>query len=184
MINLLKQKNKNNSGFTLVETLVAISIFTISILALMSVLSKGMADTNYAKQKNTASYLAQEGIEYIRNMRDTSVLSNQDGWTSFINNISLCTIASSCYVDMDLPNTFISCPGNVCPFLEYDSSFSKYGYNLSSNVDSGFTRIIYIDNANLQNNNNEIKIISRVEWTQGSGNRSVEFSENLYNWIE
>ncbi len=86
----LKQKNNNRkllsllNGFTLVETLVAISIFTVSILGLMSVLSSGISSTIYAKQKMAASYLAQEGIEYIRNIRDTDVLYMGGGdWFSF-----------------------------------------------------------------------------------------------------
>ncbi|MFA6301478.1 MAG: prepilin-type N-terminal cleavage/methylation domain-containing protein [Candidatus Paceibacterota bacterium] len=93
MKNFLKQINKNyqenffSNGFTLIETLVAISIFTMSILGLMSVIASGITDTSYAKQKMAASYLAQEGIEYVRNMRDTSVLSNpsgsQAGWDRF-----------------------------------------------------------------------------------------------------
>jgi Tfp pilus assembly protein PilV len=80
--------NQFNKGFTLVETLVAISIFTMSIIALMSVLASGISNTNYAKTKITASYLAQEGIEYARNKRDTSVLydtiSAQNGWNIFL----------------------------------------------------------------------------------------------------
>jgi Tfp pilus assembly protein PilV len=79
-------KQKNN-GFTLVETLVAVSIFTMSILGLLIVLSGGISDTSYAKKKIIASYLAQEGIEYARNMRDTAVLYNatspQGGWNNF-----------------------------------------------------------------------------------------------------
>ena len=191
MINLLKQKNKNNSGFTLVETLVAISIFTISILALMSVLAKGMSDTNYAKQQMTASYLAQEGIEYIRNMRDTSVLSNsggaQAGWDAFHSGIISKCMNNNCYFNEDLisaqMDSLISCPtSGTCPLLQYDPSVGKYGYNLSSGeVDSGFTRTISVDNTY---GSDEIKIISKVEWTQGSGSHSVTFSENLYNWIQ
>ena len=74
MIKFFKQKNK---GFTLVETLVAISIFTMSILGLLSTLSRGVTDTSYAKQKMVASYLAEEGIEYLRNQRDNYVLYNE-----------------------------------------------------------------------------------------------------------
>ncbi|MFA6585793.1 MAG: type II secretion system protein [Candidatus Paceibacterota bacterium] len=72
MIKFLTNKNK---GFTLVETLVAISIFSISIVAVMSVLGSGISDTNYAKNKLIASYLAQEGIEYARNFRDNDTLN-------------------------------------------------------------------------------------------------------------
>lgn len=94
MSKFLKQKNKacpakrgRCGGFTLVETLVSISIFTMSILGLLSILASGITNTTYAKQKMTADYLAQEGIEYIRNMRDTAVLYDvqgaQQGWNTF-----------------------------------------------------------------------------------------------------
>jgi len=67
--------------------LFAISIFTMSILGLLSILASGISDTNYAKEKMVASYLAQEGIEYVRNMRDTAVLYDtlgaQHGWNAF-----------------------------------------------------------------------------------------------------
>ena len=56
MIKLFKQKNR---AFTLVETLIALSIFSVSIIAMMSILGGGIANTNYAKNKMTASYLAQ-----------------------------------------------------------------------------------------------------------------------------
>ena len=80
MKKFFQQKNKGLAcrsmaeGFTLVETLVAISIFTMSILALLVILTQGIANTNYAKHKITASYLAQEGIEYARNVRVLEML--------------------------------------------------------------------------------------------------------------
>lgn len=86
MKKFFRQKNK---GFTLVETLVSISIFTMSILGLLVILSGSINDTGYAKKKMVASYLAQEGIEYVRNLRDNAVLydatSPQAGWDSFKN---------------------------------------------------------------------------------------------------
>ena len=86
MMKLFKQKN--NKGFSLVEVLIAISIFTMTIVTMMSVLSSGITDTTYAKQKIIASYLAQEGIEYVRNIRDNDVLytgATGKNWNTFIN---------------------------------------------------------------------------------------------------
>ena len=197
MIKFFKQKNKQNKaftrtlkrkhlvyGFTLVETLVAISIFTISILAIMSVLGKGMSDTNYAKKQMTATYLAQEGIEYIRNMRDTFVLSNTNsanGWNDFLNKISSCSLGIVCGFNSTV--SYID-PGSI--FLCTDMSLCKlylengnYSIN-STGTDSGFIRTISL----VAISNDEIKINSTVSWQQGSGNYNVSFSENLYNWIE
>ena len=84
MRKFFRQKNK---AFTLVETLVALAIFSMSVVTLMVVLGQGIGNTTYAKNKMIAAYLAQEGIEYVRNMRDTSALRNLSdtlfGWGSF-----------------------------------------------------------------------------------------------------
>ncbi len=107
MSKFYKQKNRGftrtpkfgvtpkGGGFTLVETLVAVSIFSLSILGLMSILASGVSNTNYAKQKMTASYLAQEGIEHARNIRDTHVLYDaSSGWDNFKNDSNVTSYPS------------------------------------------------------------------------------------------
>src|SRR3989344_9186885 len=87
----IKKYDKLSGGFTLVEMLVAVSILSISVVTLLNVLGSGIRDTGFAKERLTAGYLAQEGIEYIRNMRDTFVLysaSPQSGWEAFNNKIN------------------------------------------------------------------------------------------------
>lgn len=194
-----KKVNKLSKGFTLIETLVAISIFTTSILALLSVLSQGISNTNYAKKKIIASYLAEEGVEYIRNLRDTFVLysaTTQAGWDSFNSKVvpspdTLCASTNGCYFDdrnvsfsdASMPMTDLlltACSSPTCSngALLYDSATGKYNY--VTGTSSGYNRRIKIT----QISANETKIFSTVFWTKGSGSYNIVFSENLFNWIE
>ncbi|MDE2399613.1 MAG: prepilin-type N-terminal cleavage/methylation domain-containing protein [Patescibacteria group bacterium] len=147
---------KQNHGFTLVETLVGISIFTFSVLAVMSVLASGITDTSYAKQKMVAGYLAQEGIEYIRNLRDNDVLYSSvppnNNW-----------------------NTFKARFNPTTHFITTDNSPSIANF-------PGFTRTLQM--TPISGTTDEVTIFSTVTWTQGSGQQSVTFAENLYNWVE
>ena len=61
----------STAGFTLIETLVAISIFVASVTVLLVVTGGGIKDVNSAQNKLTATYLAKEGVELIRAARDT-----------------------------------------------------------------------------------------------------------------
>lgn len=186
----------------------AISIFTISILAMFAVLGQGLANTNYAKKKITASYLAQEGIEYLRNMRDSYALYDasgaQAGMNAFYAKLAAasCQTTAGCYFDpekdqdgasFDLfspasepqPMTKIlaaSCPAGICPALLYDSASGKYGYG--SGADSGFRRKITATASTSFGNVREVRITSNVSWKQGSGNYNITFSETLFSWIE
>lgn len=182
MSNFLRQKN---TGFTLVETLVAISIFTLSILALMSVLTQGISNTSYAKQKIIASYLAQEGVEYIRNMRDNYVLYPVNGtWNNFKNKLAPCNQGSNqeCGFNnlvLSTNSAFIfKCSSGDCKLYLNNGSYNTN----SSGVYSGFIRKIWM--TTVPANPDEVKIFSNVSWTQGSGSYSITFSESLFNWVE
>ena len=96
----MRTKNKKQ-GFSLVEALVAISIFTLAVVTIMVTLSRGISNTNYSKQKMTAEYLAAEGVEYIRNLRDTYVIyasgGAQAGWNTFVGQMGPCIPVNGCY---------------------------------------------------------------------------------------
>lgn len=167
-------------GFTLVETLVAISVFTVSIMGLMSVLSDGIADTNYAKKKIVAEYLAQEGIEYIRNMRDTYVLyTSFNKWTDFKAKMAPCVSNNECGFDISVfpPDVFVCSAHTEECKLYIDKG--NYNTNLSGS-DSGFVRKIRVSTINTD----QLRIFSTVSWNQESGEHSVIFSEDLFNWAE
>ncbi|MDP2789066.1 MAG: prepilin-type N-terminal cleavage/methylation domain-containing protein [bacterium] len=195
----LQQKNTTKRGFTLVETLLALSIFSISVLAMLSVLSDGISDTNYAKSKIIAVYLAQEGIETMRNMRDTCMLYPTGpicaGWAGFTTKITSagCTNQTNgCYFnDQNLnfndpaqpianqSNVALTACGTSCPLLLYNSTTGKYNYTLGG-VSSLFTRKIVATNVSAD----EYRISSTIYYTHKYNTYQFTISENLFNWAE
>ncbi len=185
-------KIQKNKGFTLIETLVAVSIFSFAVVALLIILGKSVGDTNYAKKKMIADYLAQEGVEYVRNIRDSYVLfsaSGQVGWDAFNSRMiaASCASANGCYFDDQSLNysdttypildiSIASC-GSSCPSLLYNTSTGKYGY--ASGSSSGFTRKIQISTIS-----NEVKVLSTVFWNHAGSTYSLTLSSTLFNWVQ
>lgn len=191
---LIKKIKKDNRGFTLVEALIAVSIFTIAVLTMLVVLADGISDTNYAKRKTTAIYLSQEGLEVFRNMRDTYMVYDALGWDAFETKITSggCTGANGCFYNdsglawtgdptQPIANlTLTPCSSSTCTngALSYDPSTGKYG---ASGTSSGFTRQI---RATVVTSGSEARIRSTVYWVQGTRTFQMTFSDNLFNWAE
>ena len=62
-------------GFTLIETMVAVTILTLAVAGPLMTASRAIVAAQSARDQLTASYLAQEGIEYVRAMRDNEYLA-------------------------------------------------------------------------------------------------------------
>src|SRR3972149_102217 len=83
---LVPSPSNLSRGFTLIETLVAISLLSIAIVAPMSLTSQSLTAAYYARDQVTAFNLAQEGLEAVRAFRDGQVLQiSQSAAASGIN---------------------------------------------------------------------------------------------------
>lgn len=180
----------NNKGFTLVETLVAIAIFATSVTGLISITARGINDNVYVKNKLIASYLSQEGVELVRNIRDNSLLSQTPvTWTEFLtstdwagNCYDTFNGINACYIDGAVGEVVAtSCVDGDCSDpLGLEPSTSRYTY--FTIYDSPFTRTITIRPIEA-GNNEEVLVNSIVEWKQGSNNYKVSYQYNLLNWF-
>ncbi|MFA6397727.1 MAG: hypothetical protein WDK96_02680 [Candidatus Paceibacterota bacterium] len=176
-------KKKFGAGFTIIEALVSLTIFSFSIMGLLTITASGVTNTNYAKNRMQASYLAQEGIELVRTVRDTAIVNGQP-WSDELYPTPCTVLDSSCKIAIDYNydgvtgGKVVSCDlGNGCGPLNYDSQYI-YGF---TGTPSLYTRTITLEK--VDGDNLEIKVTSEVTWLQGFfGTRTVSLTENLFDW--
>lgn len=174
---------KFKKGFTLVETMVAISILMLGILGPLSIASSGLRNSLFAKDQVTAYYLAQEGIEYVRYVRDDNYLLERSNWLSGLND---CIGAFGCAIDTGEwfgSNTSVTyqCLSTDCTNhddLYKDSSTEYYTHQASGNTASPFSRIVIVEEIL---DEKEAKITSTVTWQSGVGQKSITLTESVFN---
>jgi prepilin-type N-terminal cleavage/methylation domain-containing protein len=183
------QTLQTKRGFTLVETLVAILIFASSIVALLVVTSSGTTEVTFIRNKLTANYLAQQGIELVRSARDRNILSfGQAGWQLFLAETGACQSTNGCTFSF-LPNNTIqpevlACTQQPDPCsLNYSVHAGMYFPSTASvlpdGVPSVFHRsVVIIPTVGLD----EAKVVSTVTWTQGVAPQTLTLEEYIYNW--
>jgi type II secretory pathway pseudopilin PulG len=186
------RRQGDKQGFSLVETLVAVFILTLSITAFIAVATGGLRSSFFARDRVVASFLAQEAVEVIKNQRDENGLANCDPNCEDGNNVHWlsgiadwaggpCGEAQDCGVDSrNTSSTQIgSCAVvmNDC-ILKRDSNGVFHHDN--DGDDTKFTRKIRIFRAG--DLNNEAKVTVTVSWGQGLGSGEVVVSEHIYNW--
>jgi prepilin-type N-terminal cleavage/methylation domain-containing protein len=171
-----------NSGFTLVETMVAISILTVAIIAPMALTTQSLSSAYYARDQITAFHLAQEAIESVRYARDSNILKNALGTPGGILD-GLPPSGTPFTIDTTNNNQMTQCTG-ACPPLR--KNVGLYGYNSGSPTQ--FVRTVVatvVPGSNYDGTNyDEINILVTVSWTTGSfKSRSFTISENLFKWV-
>ncbi len=169
-------------GFSLIETLVATAIIVLAAVGPLRMAGTSLSQANYIKDQIVATFLAQEGLEIMRNIRDSSDI------TAIGNLKSLCGGSNSCTVSgIDSHNTgyeVTQCTNNACPTLDYDTENNLYCYKTQGkekcpgqNVSSIFTRTVTIQEVVP---GSEYKVHSLIQWKRGYGPRTIELTENLF----
>lgn len=166
-------------GFTLVETMVAISLLTIAIVAPMTLTTQSLSSAYYSRDQITAFHLAQEAMESVRHARDSNVLKNALGIQSdLLQDIPRDTLFT---VDTTNGDLMTACSG-TCPVLKNSGGLYGYGSDPSW-TPTHFTRTV-LATIVPDSNNDEVNISVTVSWQTGSFNsRSFTISENLFRWV-
>lgn len=180
-------------GFTLIETLVAITLLTVAIVAPMALAAQSLAAAYYARDQITAFFLAQEAIEAVRSVRDAQVLeiaqtTGSEGVDLF-GSVPLNTPFTVDAGEVDADQAISACD-TTCPPLQTNGDLYGYYDNPPVNPppgDSGwqnsnFTRTVVATYVNGERD--EVRLTVTVSWKTGAfQERSFSISENLYRWV-
>ncbi len=77
-------------GFTLVESLVAITILMIGVVGPLVIAARGISDGLFAQNQLAANYLAQEGMAVLINLRDQNLARRENDWLQGID-VNVCS---------------------------------------------------------------------------------------------
>ncbi len=182
-------------GFTLIETLVAISILMIAIAGPLTVAHKGLTSALYARDQMIASYLAQDAIEYIKNFRDNNVLAGDSSipWNA---GFSGCMKPSKCIVDtyqgtpLSTASVSIGPGGNgIIPWTSSNAVLytTPRGYSHNQTVSdtvkqSTFSRYFYlVPGVAGSSGGDESNLIVVVSWTTNNVANEIKISSSIFN---
>lgn len=156
---------KKRGAFTLIELMVAVFILLVSLVGITLLISRVFSYSAKAHTKLVLVYLCQEGIEIVRNIRDSNWVSGAawdqglvaGDWEADYNDIAL--VAQS----------------GVGRRLRLNDGF----YNYDSGGQTEFRRKIHIERPSAD----EIQITVSSFWPNpGSAQIEISVYESLYNW--
>ena len=176
---------KNSRAFTLVETLVAIAILMISISGPLAIANKALVASLYAKDQSTASFLAQEEMEVIKNIKDNNVAENggtspnsnwlNNGLSTSCNKLNPCEFSIS---SAGLPSNSSLCSSN-CLLYADNTSYN----NSSSGNPTIFSRFFYLTGSGCvsSSSGSECQATVVVTWYEGTVQNAVTMQSELLN---
>lgn len=184
-------KIQDSQGFTLIETVVALALLAAALAGPVTLATRSIFHTRFSKNKLIAAHLAAEGIELVRQKRDSNIMAGND-WAT-----DLPVTGSAISYQRDTDVTF-SWPLSSCTTcgvpLGYNSATGLYTQGCSSNC-TIFTRVITVDRGLGPENQisipagkttvpgpDRMQVTSTISWQDNAGPQSITLTQILYNW--
>lgn len=169
-----------HKGFTLIEVLTAMFIMMIGVIGVMGLITRTVVFNSSVNSQLVASYLAQEGLEIVRNMRDANFLKKHKG-EDVVWNAGLTGCPVGCEIDYN-DITYSANPATSTEYGPFQNRLLKLNsgfYAYDAGTDTVFKRKITINSATAD----VLKVWVDVSWQDKGNTRTVRGATELYNWL-
>jgi len=177
ILDIMRSYNRNmlkNKGFTLVEALIAMSILIIGIISSFILVTRALYNTSIIQDRLTASFLAQEGLELVREIRDSNYINRINNGTGNWND----GLQRGTY-RISFENRLEKITNSSEATLYFHDDTGLFDYNSTGGVLTSFNRQIEIK----QISDHELRITVTVSWqTKGIG-YELQAEDHLFDWL-
>jgi len=176
---VFRRQSQSGGGFTLIEVIVAIFLIIVGMVGVLITIQNIFPSIRIVSSQLTAAYLTQEGIEIVRNIRDTNWLNGQDWNANIFDNCLSCSSPFVCNCQADYTSQSLSSFVST-EYLKINNGF--YTYNSSpSAIQTPFVRKITVASTTADGGRTEVEV--SVIWRVGGKNYQASTTEYLYNWM-
>ena len=154
------------SGQSLVEAMIAMSIIIFGILGVYGLAARGISLNRVIADRYTATYLASEGVEVVKNMIDANVLQKKP-WND--------GLADGNY---EVEYNGAALQPKQDRVLLYDQNNGLYSY-AAGGKETTLRRVITIATLG---NGEELKVNSQVSWRSRGGDFQTDLEDHFFNW--
>ncbi|RJQ30688.1 prepilin-type N-terminal cleavage/methylation domain-containing protein [Candidatus Parcubacteria bacterium] len=177
---------KISDGFTLIETLVAIAILSAALASPMVLAIRNVGVAAVSQDQLVAFYLSQEVLEYVRNVRDTNILSGRTDGSEWLTGLENCLIdetkTNGCQIDATGGSEPTQECVSGCEPLKFNSDTGLYNYgDEAENKNTTFIRTVKIQSP-VNGNENEAIVRVSTTWTGKYGAKTLDLQDNIFNW--
>ncbi|MDE2037757.1 MAG: type II secretion system protein [Patescibacteria group bacterium] len=170
-------------GFTIIETLVAITVLMIAIAGPLVIASQGLFGAQASKDQMIASYLAEDSMETIKNIKDNDIFQ-EIGWESnplgSPASFGACISSNPCDMgSLDSPQIM----SGADSYPLYLTANGWYSHNAALGAKTPFSRYFYTIQQPLNGgvDNNQLQVTVVVSWNEGPTPYSVSLSSQITN---
>jgi prepilin-type N-terminal cleavage/methylation domain-containing protein len=158
-------------GFTLIEFSISLFIVLVGVFGTFTVIQRVSHYSSLNSSKIQAAYLAEEGIEIIRNIRDSNYVITSEWSNGIANSPGSYQLDVSSRVFPD-PN----CSGK--DYLVLDSRNAPFYYTCTSSPGpEKFQRSIFVESGI-----DLLIVVSKVTWKEKGVSQELFIQANFYDW--